>query len=294
VLQVNARARSSGEPFEVEYRITTRGGQRKHIREIGYARKNGDGVVSGLFGTAQDITERKQTEQVLRQSADHLQRLSRRLLEVQEEERRHLARELHDEFGQLLATITLYLHAAKGLAGEAAQSWLEECATLLKRAGEEVRSLALELRPTMLETAGLEATLRWLAEQHQQRTGMATQVVGHMDGVSGDLAIACFRVVQEALTNTVRHAVARHVFIELSRSENALELVVRDDGVGFDVDRTLQQAAQNGRLGLSGMRERVQILGGSLEVDSAPGRGTHIRTTFPLADGAAEPAGPAE
>jgi signal transduction histidine kinase len=292
VLQVNAHARSSGEPFEVEYGITTGGGKLKHIREIGYARKNGGGAISGLFGTAQDITERKQTEQVLRLSADRLQHLSRRLLEVQEEERRHLARELHDEFGQLLATVTLYLHAAKNVAGEAARPPLEECVALLQRAGGQVRSLALELRPMMLETLGLEPTLRWLAEEHEQRTGVAVQVVGHLHGVSGDLAIACFRVAQEALTNVVRHAAARHVWIEVSQSDRVLELIVRDDGVGFDVASTLDQAAQRGRLGLSGMRERVEILGGTLAVDSSPGHGTRIRISFPLTLAGTEPAEP--
>jgi signal transduction histidine kinase len=89
--------------------------------------------------------------------------------------------------------------------------------------------------------------------------------------------------VQEALTNVARHARARHVWIEVSQSENALELVVRDDGVGFDVAKTLEQAAQRGHLGLLGMKERVQILRGSLEVESAPGRGTRIRVALPLA-----------
>ena len=227
------------------------------------------------IGIGQDVTERKRAEQALQEYAARLQALSRRLLEVQEEERRHLARELHDEFGQVLATITLHLHAARGLAGEAALPRLDECATLLQQAGEQVRSLALELRPTMLDTLGLEATLRWLAEQHQQRTGCEVQVVGHLSGapLSPEMAIACFRVVQEALTNVVRHAAARHVWIELSQSESVLELVVRDDGVGFEVAPTQEQAARRGSLGLLGMAERVQLLGGSLHVESEPGAG---------------------
>jgi PAS domain S-box-containing protein len=251
----------------------------------------------GHYCFMKDITRRKESEAALAQYADRLQALSRRLLEVQEEERRHLARELHDEFGQVLATITLHLHAARRLAGEAALPRLEECATLLQQAGEQVRNLALELRPTMLEPLGLEATLRWLAEHYQQRTGAEVQVVGHLSGspLSGAVAIACFRVAQEALTNVVRHAQARHVWIELSQSDSALELVVRDDGTGFDVLPTQEQAAQRGRLGLLGMRERVQILGGSLEVESQPGQGTRIRASFPLSEVAEEqPGEPAE
>jgi len=103
---------------------------------------------------------------------------------------------LHDEFGQLLATIGLHLHAAKGLVGDAARLHLDECSVLLQRTGAELRSLALELRPTMLESAGLEPTLNWLAEQHRQRTGMATQVVGHLNDVPGDQAIVFFRALR--------------------------------------------------------------------------------------------------
>jgi signal transduction histidine kinase len=203
---------------------------------------------------------------------------------------------LHDEFGQLLATITLHLHAARGLAGNAARPQLDECATLLMQAGEQIRSLALELRPTMLDTLGLEAALRWLADQHQQRIGIEVRVVGHLTGapLPPDLSIACFRVVQEALTNVVRHASARHVWIELSQSDRLLELVVRDDGVGFDVAPTQEQAARRGRLGLLGMSERVHLLGGILEVASEPGRGTRIRAAFPLSDASEERADPEE
>ena len=262
--------------------IETYDGQHKTIQNSAAPIRDADGSIVGAVIVNEDVTERVRAEAALRESATRLQHLSRRLLAVQEEERRHLARELHDEFGQLLATITLHLHAARSVAGEAVRPRLEECAALLERAGGQVRSLALELCPTMLETQGLEATLRWLAQQHEQRTGIAVQIEGHLHRAPGDLAIACFRVAQEALTNVVRHAQARHVWIELSQSDSALSLVIRDDGVGFDVASTLAQAAERGRLGLLGMRERVQIVGGGLDVDSAPGRGTRIAISFPL------------
>jgi PAS domain S-box-containing protein len=268
--------------------IETFDGHKKTIQNSAAPIRNAEGAIQGALIVNEDVTERVRAEEALRHALDRLHHLSRRLLEVQEEERRHIARELHDEFGQILATITLHLHAARHAAGEAAQASLAECMGLLRQAGEQVRTLALQLRPAMLETAGLEATLRWLAEQHEQHTGIATQVEGHLNAVPGDLAIACVRIVQEALTNVVRHARARHVSIELSQREEELELVIRDDGVGFDVTRTFEEAAASGRLGLLGMRERVQILAGSLDIDSRPDRGTRIRVTVPLAATAAE------
>jgi signal transduction histidine kinase len=265
--------------------VETYDGKRKTIQNSSAPIRNAEGLIVGAVIVNEDVTERVRAESALRESTDRLQFLSRRLLAVQEEERRHLSRELHDEFGQLLTAVAVHLQAAKGLAGDAARSRLEECSVLVERASAQASSLAFELRPSMLESAGLEPTLRWLAEQNQQRTGIATQVVGHVNDVPGDLEIACFRAAQEALTNVVRHARAQHVWIELSQTDGALELVVRDDGVGFDVTSTLDGAANRGHLGLLGMKERVQILGGNLEVDSEPGHGTRIRISLPLAAG---------
>jgi PAS domain S-box-containing protein len=276
--------------------IETFDGQQKTIQNSAAPIRNAEGLIVGAVVVNDDVTERVRAQKALRESTDNMQHLSRQLLKVQEEERRHLARELHDEFGQILATIALHLHAALGLAGDAALPQLTECARLLQQAGEQIRSLALELRPTMLDTVGLEATLRWLAEQHQQRTGCETQVIGHLFGtrLSPDLTTACYRVVQEALSNIVRHASARHVRIELSQNENVLELVVRDDGVGFDVVPTRAQAVKRGGFGLLGMEERIQLLGGTLQIESEPGSGTSIRASFQLSEDKKEEPGGAE
>ena len=265
-------------------------GEHKTIQNSAAPIRSADGQIVGTVIVNEDVTERVRAEEALQESADRLQHLSRRLLAVQEEERRHLSRELHDEFGQLLATVTLYLQAAKSAAGQTAQPSLDESIALLQRAAAEVRGLALELRPILLETAGLETTLRSLAEQYQQRTGIATEVVGHVTEVSGEAAIAGFRVAQEALTNVARHAAAQHVWIELDQNDGVLSLVIRDDGVGFDTSKTLERARERGNLGLLGMRERVQILGGILTIDSRPGQGTRIRVSLPLAEPVAVPA----
>jgi PAS domain S-box-containing protein len=278
----SARALSDGETtlnelIDIDSYIS----ERKTIQNSTAPVRNVEGQIVGALIVNQDVTERVRVEEALHESANRLQHLSRRLLAVQEEERRHLSRELHDEFGQLLASISLHLHAARHAAGAAAYAAVDECMALLHHAGEQVRTLALELRPRMLETAGLDATLRWLAEQHQQRTGMATEVVGLLNDVPSELSIACFRVAQEALTNVARHACAQHVWIELDQSDGKLDLTIRDDGAGFDVTRAFEQAGSRGNLGLLGMRERVEILGGDLEVDSGAGRGTRIRISLP-------------
>jgi PAS domain S-box-containing protein len=272
-----------GGRLDVESVRRRKDGSRLNVAIVGVPVTVAGGQIE-IYAIYLDITERKRSEDALRLSTVRLRALSRRLLEIQEDERRHLARELHDEFGQILASINLHLHAARGAGGEAVLAQLDESAALLKQAGEQVRLLAFELRPTMLDTLGLEATLRWLVEHHQQRTGCEAQLVGQLSGapLSPETAIACFRVAQEALTNVVRHAAARHVWIELSQSESALELVVRDDGVGFDAARILAQAGRHGSLGLLGMAERAQLLGGNLDVESEPGRGTRIRLTVPL------------
>jgi PAS domain S-box-containing protein len=278
------KATGSVQPFEKEF-------FRKDGRRVPVLIGGASFEEAGNQGVAfvLDLTERVRANKALQESASRLQHLSRRLLAVQEEERRHLSRELHDEFGQLLATTSMHLCAARESADEVTRLSLDESIAILQLAGAHVRSLALELRPTMLETAGLGSSLRRLAEQHQQRTGIAIHVAGQVSDVSGDLAIACFRVSQEALTNVMRHAGSRQVWIELGQSDGRLELVVRDDGVGFDVDRTLERAASGGHLGLLGMKERVEILGGSLEIDSRPGQGTSIRISLPVAEPVAEP-----
>jgi PAS domain S-box-containing protein len=281
-LETWSRAFTSGVAYEGEMRLRRADGQYRRFLIRTVPLLDEQGKIVRWYGTSMDIEDRDRAERKLRDSAQRLQQLSHRLLTIQEDERRHLARELHDEFGQLLAAVTMHLHAARAIAGSAAQPSLDECADLLKRAGEQVRSLALELRPAILETAGLDGTLRWLANQHQQRTGISFEVAGEAGRVPPDVAIACFRVAQESLTNVVRHSQARHVSIRLSWEDGHLHLETRDDGVGFDVARTVEGAAQGGHLGLVGMRERVQILGGTLRIDSRPGEGTRIAVSFPV------------
>jgi signal transduction histidine kinase len=232
-----------------------------------------------VAGAVIALTTRRERE--MRECAERLRGLSRRLFTVQEEERRHLARELHDEFGQVLVSIGMYLRAARH-SKEAARSSLDDSVLLVQHATELLRSLVLDLRPRVLDSDGLDAALQWLAEQFGHRTGMSVEISGQIGDLPDETAIGCFRVVQEALTNVARHARAGRVWITLSRYEESAELVVRDNGIGFNVATTLARASPQGKLGLIGMTERAELSGGELRIDSQPGNGTLIRLRVPV------------
>jgi signal transduction histidine kinase len=223
----------------------------------------------------------------LEEANERLRFLSRRLFHVQEEEKRHLARELHDEIGQTLtaAKINLKIVAADVPAKIAGR--LNDSMQLLDRLVEQVRRLSLDLRPPLLDELGLVPTLRWLVNQQAQRTGLRVTFNAKANGleIDPDTQTACFRVAQEALTNIIRHSGATNVAVELRQEAKRLTLSVRDDGAGFDPAVLQQRLAQHSTLGLVSMKERALLARGGLEVRSAPRKGTEIRAWFPLAFG---------
>jgi signal transduction histidine kinase/HAMP domain-containing protein len=221
----------------------------------------------------------------VRAGHEQLQALSRRLLSAQEAERRRIARELHDEIGQVLTAVKMNLRAAQfHLAGSALASDLEESIAAVERTLQQVRDLSLDLHPSLLDDLGLVPALRWLVARQAQQAGLSVQFAADpLDHrLSPDLEITCFRLVQEALTNVVRHAHAHQVYVELRHGDDEMQLTVRDDGVGFDVQPVLESAMRGASLGLLGMRERVLLAGGQIDIASAPGRGTEIRVRFPM------------
>ena len=229
-----------------------------------------------VYGTNADITERKRAEEELARRTLQLEALSRRLIEAQEAERRAVARELHDDFGQVLTALRLNLQRT-------GRDDVESIA-LVDGAITRMRELAQDLRPPLLDELGLEASLRWYVEREAKRAGLVSRLALTPLAQRPPAAIetTCFRVAQEALTNVIRHAQAHVVDVELSVADGTLHCVVRDDGRGFDVSAARKRAAHGGSQGLISMQERVTLAGGDLEIDSAAGRGTTVRARLPL------------
>ena len=223
-------------------------------------------------------------EQV-RSSREHLQALSRRLVEIQEGERRYIASELHDEVGQALTGLTLGLQMIDKKADDP-QGVRAEVAGLnrmLEGVLEELHRLAMDLRPASLDHLGLAAALRQHVAMVNDRYGFTAQfeMVGIQDRLPDELEIAYYRIVQEALNNVVRHARAKRVDVILEQRGNNLVLVIEDDGIGFNPEAVMRKG---GRLGLFGMRERTEMLGGELIIESKPGKGTTIVVEVPYGD----------
>ena len=218
-------------------------------------------------------------------ASQQLQVLSHRLVEVQESERRQIARELHDEIGQNLTAANLSLQAALQCPdAPALQRRLKEGLGAVAHVMEQVHDLSLNLRPSMLDDLGLESALRWFTHRQAALTGLQAEFHSEPleDRMDPIIETECFRVAQEALTNVVRHAQAQAVTVELSKKNDRLHLCVRDDGVGFDVGALRDRAVHGASLGLLSMEERAALAGGGLEYRSGPGRGTEVHAWFPL------------
>jgi PAS domain S-box-containing protein len=273
---------------------------RSHVFESRHRRKDGSvfdvevcatGVRIGgeqfVFCVTRDITERTQAAKELGEANRQLRILSRQLFQIQEEERRHLARELHDEIGQTLTAAMINLKIIAPDVPAQVTGRLDDSIQLLDRLLRQVRELSLDLRPPLLDELGLAPTLRWLVDQQGQRAGLRVSFIANVNGLEIDPAVqtTCFRVAQEAITNIIRHAEAKSVAVEVRREAERLWLIVRDDGKGFDPAAIQQKLTQHSTLGLVSMRERALLVRGGLEIRSAPGQGAEIRAWFPLPNG---------
>jgi PAS domain S-box-containing protein len=219
-------------------------------------------------------------EQV-RAGRERLQALSHRLVEVQEIERRGIARELHDEIGQLLTGLKLVLEMSTGVKADTLKARLAEAQALVNELMARVRDLSLNLRPAMLDDLGLLPALLWHFERYTAQANV--RVDFQHSGLEGRLTpgieTAAYRIVQEALNNVARHAGVTEATVRLWVDQDTLNVQIQDQGAGFDPDATL---AATTSIGLVGMRERAALLGGSLTVESAPGAGTRVTAELPL------------
>ena len=245
------------------------------------------GRIVGTVGISRDITKRKASEAELIASRAELRRLSGAEQRARESERARIARELHDELGQTLTAIKMQLvslKSAEPVPPDTIAGRLDRLIGIVDRSVGDLRRIATELRPLILDELGLAAALEWLAQTVSEQA----QLPVALDFDAGDLALdpdartAAFRIVQEALTNAVRHGRSTGVRVIGRQRGKALEIVVEDDGRGIDPASTA-----TGRLGLAGMRERARLAGGTVEIVGAPGRGTTVTLRLPVSRGAA-------
>jgi PAS domain S-box-containing protein len=231
-----------------------------------------------------DITLRKRSEDTMLSQQQELRELSARVLEAREEEKARIARELHDELGQLLTALKMDLAwLRERLPGDAAlAARAEGMGELLDRTVSSTRRLAADLRPLMLDDLGLADAAQWLVEDFGKRSGIQLTIEVPedlaLDALSKGAATAVYRAIQESLTNIARHSGAKRAWIVMARQDGALHVEIEDDGHGVSAE----DLAKASSLGLKGMRERVVYYGGAFEITRAPRGGTRLRLRVPL------------
>jgi PAS domain S-box-containing protein len=270
---INFRAAARGE--WVDFKTTTRDGRK--IDTTWAVVKLTDGTTLGI---GQDITERKRVEDRLNASFNHLRALTARLQSIREEERKRVAREIHDDLGQSLTSIKIDLasliRALPDQISESAQA--ESILRQVDQTIQSVRRIATELRPGILDDLGLVAAVEWAAEEFAARSGtrLRLDLPGEDLAIDQESATAIFRIFQETLTNVTRHAEATQVDVHLGKEGDSIVLDVRDNGRGMKEELTTA-----GSLGILGMRERALLLKGKLTIHSAPGAGTSVTVWIP-------------
>jgi PAS domain S-box-containing protein len=280
---------------DVPYRLIRRDGSAMDVLLSAIGDRDKEGRIVRSLAVSIDISARKKAEEELKKARDELslysrdlerqvrkrtaeiRRLSGGIMAAQEQERAAIARGLHDELGQVLTALRLeavwLAERVRDLDDKAAER-ARMMVRLIDDTIDEVRSIALRLRPRILDDLGLVEALEWFTADFERRTGIACTftVAGSLPEIADTLATAAYRITQEALTNVARHAGADQVDVRLT-ADSRLEIVITDNGRGLDPG----ELAASGGLGIAGMRERAMLVGGSLEVDAGPGRGTRVR-----------------
>lgn len=271
--------------FDAEYRILRPDGSARWVRNRACPVRDARGDIQLVTGVARDITERKEAEEALRQSEGELRFLSTRLLAVHEEERKMLAGELHDGLGSSMAAIKFCLEKSldRLKRGEADVKAFEECISLLQATMDDIRRIIIDLRPTMLDDLGLISTAEWFCRKFGEihpRICVEVNMGVREEEIPERLKIVIFRLMQEAFHNIAKYSGASNARLSLSCKKDILEFVIEDNGEGFDIRSALGQACSQKGLGLTSMKERTELSGGSFAIKSTIGKGTSIRASW--------------
>lgn len=269
--------------YTYQHRIIANNGSIIHILGIGEIIQNDTGDLIGLKGTGQDITEMIKAEERLQNSYKQIKQLVAHLQEIREQERTNMAREIHDELGQQLTGMKMYISwLSKKIAPQENDIKEKFGATmqLIEDTIKSVRKISMDLRPSMLDDLGLMAALEWQSNEFEKRSGIDTEFINQTGNreIPARLKTGLFRIYQESLTNVARHADAKKIVSSLKFEDNNLILTITDDGKGF----TFKNIESKKTLGLFGMKERTLEMGGHYEIKSEPGTGTTVLVTVPL------------
>jgi PAS domain S-box-containing protein len=293
-LELWMRCVESGQLYESEYRLRGADGQYRWFRARAVPLKEPDGTVVKWYGTCSDIHDSKVLEQSIRESASELERmvdirtvelrrLSSRLMTLQDEERRRIAREIHDGLGQELAAAKMILDGimAKDSSPSVRQA-ANDSSQLVDRAIKQVRTISHLLHPPLLDEVGLVSALRWYLEGLSERSGIEVQLEvdpPNLGRLRPELETAIFRIIQEALTNMFRHSGARNGTVSVKEGDGRIAVTVRDDGRGIE-EQVIQLRPESVGVGIGGMRQRVSELGGRLRLANA-NPGTIVEVIIP-------------
>ena len=277
-------SRAQGIPLDLEYRLLTRDGQVRWVRDQAEVVYDKAGAPLHMQGILVDISAGKQAEAALRQSQDELRRLAAHQEKIKEHERKRIAQEIHDELGGLLTGIKAYISVAierASQSGGAADPLLVDTSDLAQSAIETVRRVITDLRPSVLDQLGIWAALEWYAQQVQQRTGLrcSCRIDPRLRSLELDAerSTMLFRIAQEALTNVARHAAATEASVQVEPHEAGLCLTVHDNGKGIDTEDLLDRESW----GILGMHERSRRFDGELTIKGRPGQGTTLQLRLP-------------
>jgi PAS domain S-box-containing protein len=275
--------------FDIEYRVIHANGSVRWVRDRGFPIRNQSGQIYRFGGVAEDITARKEAEDRLKATTEQLRALSASLQSAREKEATRIARQIHDDLGGILTGLRWELESLEKMIHDPGDSWHKKVVMQNKLVAmigltdttlNVVRRIASDLRPSILDDLGLVEAIEWQTQQFQARTGIrcccecSLQTIGLPD----QQATAVFRIVQEALTNILRHAQASQVGVAVREEDGALVLTVADNGRGI----TQSEIFSRDSLGMLGMRERAHLIGGSVDIVGVPGTGTTLHLRVPL------------